>query len=118
MRYASSKKIYTVTSTNGHYLTPRKAEETVSSGLSRIIISLDGATQESYEKYRVHGQLEKVIEGTVSEMSNKFYTIYTSDDVILKMTKDPSGFMQGTLILTIDDKSSKDDLKCQLVYNI
>jgi radical SAM protein with 4Fe4S-binding SPASM domain len=63
VRYAAVRKIYTVTSTNGHYLTPRKAEETVTSGLSRIIISLDGATQESYEKYRVGGSLEKVLEG-------------------------------------------------------
>ena len=70
------------------------------------------------ENISQHRSPEKVIEGTVSEMSNKFYTIYTSDDVILKMTKDSSGFMQGTLILTIDDKSSKGDLKCQLVYNI
>ena len=64
VKYASEKNIYTVTSTNGHYLTPRKAEETILSGLSRIIISIDGATQESYEKYRIGGTLDKVLEGT------------------------------------------------------
>lgn len=64
VKYASEKNIYTVTSTNGHYLTPRKAEETILSGLSRIIISIDGATQESYEKYRIGGSLDKVLEGT------------------------------------------------------
>ena len=62
--YASSKKIYTAISTNAHYLNPLKAEKTVKSGLSRLIISIDGSTQESYQNYRIGGKLEKVIEGT------------------------------------------------------
>lgn len=64
VRYAASKKIYTVTSTNGHFLTERKARETVESGLDRILISIDGSTQETYEQYRKGGSLEKVLEGT------------------------------------------------------
>jgi radical SAM protein with 4Fe4S-binding SPASM domain len=64
VRYASAKRIYTVTSTNAHFLTERKARETVESGLDRILISIDGTTQETYEQYRVGGTLEKVIEGT------------------------------------------------------
>ncbi|MCS6934678.1 MAG: SPASM domain-containing protein [Chitinophagales bacterium] len=64
VRYASDKKIYTVTSTNAHYLTARRALETVQSGLSRILISIDGTTQQTYEQYRVGGSLQKVIEGT------------------------------------------------------
>ena len=64
VRYANSKNIYTATSTNAHYLDDEKARETVKSGLSRLIISLDGTTQETYEQYRVGGNLEKVIEGT------------------------------------------------------
>lgn len=64
VEYASAKKIYTVTSTNAHFLTQRKARETVASGLDRILISIDGTTQETYEQYRVGGTLEKVIEGT------------------------------------------------------
>jgi len=64
VKYASQKKIYTVTSTNGHFLTERKARETVESGLDRIIISMDGTTQEVYEQYRKGGSLQKVLEGT------------------------------------------------------
>lgn len=63
VKYASAKKIYTVTSTNAHFLTERKARETVESGLDRILISIDGTTQETYEQYRKGGSLEKVIEG-------------------------------------------------------
>ncbi len=62
--YASSKKIYTATSTNAHYLDDEMAKKTVESGLDRLIISIDGTTQETYEQYRVGGKLEKVIEGT------------------------------------------------------
>jgi radical SAM protein with 4Fe4S-binding SPASM domain len=64
IRMAHDRHIYTITSTNGHYLTPRKAEEVVRSGLDRILISIDGSTQDVYEQYRIGGNLEKVIEGT------------------------------------------------------
>ena len=63
-KYASAKGIYTVTSTNAHYLDDERAKRTVQSGLDRIIVSIDGTTQETYESYRVGGQLEKVLEGT------------------------------------------------------
>jgi len=66
VKYASEKNIYTVTSTNAHFLTERKAQETVASGLDRILISIDGTTQETYEQYRVGGSLEKVLEGTTN----------------------------------------------------
>lgn len=62
--YASSKGIYTATSTNAHYLNDENARRTVESGLDRLIISIDGSTQEVYEQYRVGGKLDKVLEGT------------------------------------------------------
>jgi radical SAM protein with 4Fe4S-binding SPASM domain len=64
VKIASSKKIYTATSTNAHFLTPENAEKTVKSGLDRLIISIDGTTQETYQQYRIGGSLEKVIQGT------------------------------------------------------
>lgn len=63
VQYASSKGIYTATSTNAHYLSEAMAKRTIESGLDRIIISIDGTTQETYEAYRVGGKLDKVIEG-------------------------------------------------------
>jgi radical SAM protein with 4Fe4S-binding SPASM domain len=62
--YASQKGIYTATSTNAHYLSDEQAKKTVESGLDRLIISIDGTSQEVYEQYRVGGKLNKVIEGT------------------------------------------------------
>jgi radical SAM protein with 4Fe4S-binding SPASM domain len=64
VKLANENKVYSVTSTNAHFLTDRKAKETVESGLDRIIISLDGTDQETYEQYRVNGKMDKVIEGT------------------------------------------------------
>lgn len=61
--YASSKGIYTATSTNAHYLNDKNARRTVESGLDRLIISIDGTTQEVYEQYRRGGRLDKVLEG-------------------------------------------------------
>lgn len=62
--HASQKGIYTSTSTNGHFLHDELAKQTVLSGLDRLIISIDGTTQEVYEQYRINGKLDKVIEGT------------------------------------------------------
>lgn len=63
VRYAHSKGIYTITSTNAHFLNDDNARRTVESGLDRLIISIDGTTQEVYEQYRREGSLEKVLEG-------------------------------------------------------
>ncbi len=64
VRYAASKNIYTATSSNAHYFTDEMAKATVESGLDRLIISIDGTTQETYGKYRIGGNVEKVIDGT------------------------------------------------------
>jgi radical SAM protein with 4Fe4S-binding SPASM domain len=63
VKYATDKGIYTATSTNAHYLTDANAKKTVESGLDRLIISIDGTTQDVYKQYRVGGNLEKVMQG-------------------------------------------------------
>ena len=61
---ASQRGIYTATSTNAHFLSEENARKTVRSGLDRLIISIDGATQATYESYRKTGNLDLVLEGT------------------------------------------------------
>lgn len=68
---AAKKKIYTITSSNAHFFSPQNAEETVKSGLSRLIISIDGIDQESYAHYRIGGKLSKVLEGTQNILQAK-----------------------------------------------
>ena len=71
VKEASNRKIYTATSTNAHFITDKKASEIIASGLSRLIISIDGITQTTYEDYRIHGQLDKVLRGTQSMIKAK-----------------------------------------------
>ncbi len=68
---AKRHKIYTATSTNAHFITKQKAEDIVHSGLDRLIISIDGLTQETYENYRIHGTLSRVIEGAENMVEAK-----------------------------------------------
>lgn len=64
VKEARARNIFVVTSTNAHFIKPETAEKIINSGLNEIIISIDGLTQETYEKYRINGKLDKVINGT------------------------------------------------------
>ncbi|MCS7037031.1 MAG: SPASM domain-containing protein [Saprospiraceae bacterium] len=63
VRYAHERGLFTATSTNGHFLDAERARRTVESGLDRLIVSVDGLTQETYERYRVGGHLARVVQG-------------------------------------------------------
>ncbi len=63
VKYANQSKIYTSTSTNAHFLNKDNAIRTIESGLDKLIVSVDGTTQETYEKYRINGDLNKALEG-------------------------------------------------------
>ena len=63
VKHASERGVYTITSTNGHFLNDKNAKRTIESGLDRLIISVDGTTQEGYEQYRKEGKLESVLQG-------------------------------------------------------
>ncbi len=71
INFAAKKGIYTSTSTNGHFLTPDNCNKIIKSGLHRIIISVDGTTQEVYEKYRVGGNLNLVTSGITNLINSK-----------------------------------------------
>ena len=63
VRYANEKGIMTHTSTNGHFIkTDEDAEKLIRSGLDQLIFSMDGTNQETYEKYRVGGDYQLVME--------------------------------------------------------
>ena len=56
---AHEQGLYTIVSTNAQALTPEYAEALVKAGLNRIIISMDGWTDESYNAYRIGGNLQR-----------------------------------------------------------
>lgn len=59
--YAKSRKICVSFNTNLHFLDEKKAQGLILSGLDHLKVSLDGATSESYAKYRVGGDFDEVI---------------------------------------------------------
>lgn len=62
IRYASLRNITVVTSTNFSFSRPDVFfDDLVASGLDTLVVSLDGASQESYSRYRVGGDYEVVI---------------------------------------------------------
>ena len=83
VKHAHEKGIYTITSTNAHFLNDENARKTIESGLDRMIISIDGTTQETYEQYRREGKLDNVLQGAKNIVkwkkklrSKKPYTIF------------------------------------------
>ena len=61
--------LYTIVSTNAQALNRSTAEALVKSGLNRIIVSIDGFSEESYAAYRIGGSLHKALEG-LQHMAN------------------------------------------------
>ncbi len=70
---AHQHKLYTSTSTNGHFLNEENCKKIIHSGLDKIIISLDGTNQQVYEIYRLGGNIETVTNGikTLAETKTK-----------------------------------------------
>lgn len=63
IRYAADKGVFTCVSTNGNALTEDLVKRLSESAVGRLIICLDGATQESYAQYRVGGNFDRVLKG-------------------------------------------------------
>jgi radical SAM protein with 4Fe4S-binding SPASM domain len=72
IRYARKSRIHTELSTNANLL-PSLFESLKNSMPDKIIISLDGLTQETYNKYRINGDINQVFEALklLSQMSKK-----------------------------------------------
>jgi radical SAM protein with 4Fe4S-binding SPASM domain len=63
VQIAAQMKIFTATSTNAIYLTPKTSEQLILAGLDDIVVSLDGLDQETYAKYRRGGSYAKAVQG-------------------------------------------------------
>ncbi|HJW27878.1 MAG TPA: radical SAM/SPASM domain-containing protein, partial [Saprospiraceae bacterium] len=83
--YAHQNGIYTITSTNGHFLHPENARRTVASGLDRILISIDGSTQEVYEQYRKEGNLDTVLQGARNLVQAKRQLHSSTPHIVFQM---------------------------------
>lgn len=68
--FAKSKNLFVNVSTNSSFLNKDISKKIIDSGLDELIISLDGASKETYKNYRKGGDFEKIID------SIKFLTSY------------------------------------------
>ncbi len=68
---AKKKKIFIRMSTNGHFLTPENNKNLVASQLDDLIISLDGASQETLSQYRVGANFATIIDGITALVKEK-----------------------------------------------
>ncbi len=117
--YASSRGIYTITSTNGHYLSESHCEDIVRSGLSRLIVSVDGADQESYASYRVGGNLEKVLQGLRTLADTKRRLGASTPHIVMQTIAFRSNEAQLAELQSLAKKAGADEwvLKSAQVYN-
>lgn len=70
LRKASATKLYTIVSTNGHFL-EEYSTQIVASGLNKLIVSFDGMTEKTYQQYRQGGDYEKVKRGIIALLEEK-----------------------------------------------
>jgi len=61
VKYAKQYNIDTKIDSNLNHLNGKGAEDMVLCGLDKLIVSLDGATQETYSRYRIGGDFDKVM---------------------------------------------------------
>ena len=72
--YEHNIKITVNTGVNLNYLTEEQAEALVKYQVASIIVSLDGATSETYKIYRHYGDFNKVLENI--QKINKYKKLY------------------------------------------
>jgi radical SAM protein with 4Fe4S-binding SPASM domain len=57
--YAQSKNMYISVSTNGHFINEENVDDVLENSPDKIIYSIDGLDEESYQNYRVGGTFEQ-----------------------------------------------------------
>lgn len=63
IRYAQQKKMYVSISTNGHFFNEKNIDSILNNAPDKLIFSMDGLDEISYQNYRVGGSFQKVDSG-------------------------------------------------------
>jgi MoaA/NifB/PqqE/SkfB family radical SAM enzyme len=61
IEYAKSKNIFVMISTNATMLNKKNSQRLIESGIDYVMVAVDGGSQETYKKYRVGGEYDKVL---------------------------------------------------------
>lgn len=95
IKYAKQNNIYTLVSTNGHFLEESICNDLIDAGLDKLIISIDGYDDKSYSSYRVGGDIQKVLSGL---------------EAICRIKKQRKVKYPKVVVQTLVLKSNEDDL--------
>jgi len=71
IKYLRTNNYFVEISTNAQNINKQMATALIESGLNRIIISMDGISQKTYEKYRINGKINKVFEAISNLLESK-----------------------------------------------
>ncbi len=82
--HARKRNMFVGISTNAHFMTRELADTLVQVGLQRLVVSLDGVTEESYTAYRVGGSLATVLESLEHLRAARASARHCRTDVILQ----------------------------------
>jgi radical SAM protein with 4Fe4S-binding SPASM domain len=117
--YAKSKRMFVFTSTNGHFLTEKNIQKLVNSKLDKLIISMDGHNQDSYQQYRLGGKFEKVIQGMKNIAQIKIEMKYKTPIIIAQvlLLKTTENHLEEIKALALQTGVDKVEFKKAQFYN-
>lgn len=117
--YAIKKKMFVCVSTNGHFLDEVTCDKLVKTGIQKIIISVDGATNETYNKYRKSGNLTIVTTGIkiLSESKIKQKTNLPLIVIQMLVNKYNEHEIKAVKHLTKSNGANRLELKSMQIYN-
>lgn len=90
IKYATENKVFVNLSTNFSINYSKDyLQNLITSGLGKLVIDVDGTTQETYEQYRINGKLETVLENTrkavkYKKENNLKFPIITTKMLVMK----------------------------------
>ena len=82
IEYASNRNLFTVVSTNAQLIDSTLATQLVKVKLSKLIVSMDGMTQKTYEIYRKNGSLEKVMQA-LTHIANEKKRLQLQEPIVI-----------------------------------
>lgn len=118
--YARARRMYVAVSTNAHFLRREVVDGLLRAGLDRLIVSIDGLTQDVYEEYRVGGSLAKVHEALAHlDAARRAFGRRARTEVTLQMlvTRQNEGQLAGLRALARKHRAGV-ALKTMQVYSI
>lgn len=118
IRYARKNRIYTEFSTNGQLLA-ENIDIIKSAKPDKIIISLDGLTQETYNKYRVNGDITKVFKSLeeLSKLKRKDRPFVEVQFLVFKHNEGEITIRRGGQKIKLQFKIDKISLKTAQIYD-